>query len=110
MESEDLRCRRAAGLESCSRRPRSCETGGEFLSLDVFGPSDSEKAGSPGPRPPCFSDIVRRVVIRLVEELGLLVLQVGVLDEPDELLNVKRVECSGGRQGGDVVRDLCGGC
>jgi hypothetical protein len=60
----------------------------------------------PGPRPPYLSDIVRRVIIGLVEELDLLVLQVGVLNEPDKLLNVKRVECSCRRQGGDIVRDL----
>ena len=64
------------------------------------------KVNPRSPRPPWFSYIIRRVVICLVEEFGLLVLQVGVLDEPDELLNVKRVECSGGRQGGNVMRDL----
>lgn len=64
------------------------------------------KVNPPSPGPPWFANIIRRVVIGLVEELGLLVLQVGVLDEPDKLLNVKRVECSCSRQGGDIVRDL----
>jgi hypothetical protein len=77
------------------------------ISLSILGcVSAAAKVYPPGPRPPYFSDIVRRVVISLVEELGLLVLQVGVLDEPDKLLNVKRVECSCRSESGDIVRDL----